>query len=163
MTIKISTLLLLTGLFWSACTSPVNNSTPEQPKTEPEVTTPTKAPSSTNASRPTVEEIKKILIGDWIEDSIEFKKNYNMPPPPVQNTRVRYQEDGFVYIPGVLLAEEHWDKWEVANDSTLHIIKRKGYGVRVCNIDSIGQDLIRYRLQTPSMERKITLLRIKNQ
>lgn len=154
---KIISLLFL-GILLSlgACTSPSNNSSTE---TEATTTNNHPATSPTNVT-PKMEEIKQILIGDWIEDSVEFKRNYNMPPPPVQNTRVRYQEDGFIYIPGVLLAEEHWDKWEVANDTTLHIIKRKGYGVRVCILDSIGQDAIKYRMQTPTMVRKVKLIRI---
>ncbi|MDC0230805.1 hypothetical protein OAK19_02475 [Aureispira] len=108
-----------------------------------------------------MKEIRQILIGDWIEDSLEFKRVYNMPPPPVQNTRVRYQEDGYVYIPDVLLTKEQWDTWEIANDSTLHIIKRQGYGTRVFLIDSITKNMVKYRLQIPPHERKIKLLKIK--
>lgn len=107
-------------------------------------------------------QIEEILIGDWIEDSIEFKKNYNMPPPPVQNTRVRYQKDGYVYIPDVLLTKENWDKWEVANDTTLLIHKRQNNGTLRFIIDDIQQNEIYYRLEWGQHFRKIKLIRIND-
>ena len=106
-------------------------------------------------------EIEQLVIGDWIEDSIEFKKNYNMPPPPANNTRVRYQEDGYVYIPGVLLTKENWDTWKILNDSTLVIHKRRDNGTRTFIIDSIGRNEIYYRILWGTNYRKIKLLRIK--
>jgi hypothetical protein len=107
-------------------------------------------------------EIEQMLLGDWIEDSIEFKKNYNMPPPPVNNTRVRYQKDGYVYIPGILLTEANWDKWELANDTTLLIHKRRNNGTLSFIIDSITPNEIYYRLLWGRNFRKIKLNRIKN-
>lgn len=154
--------LCITILFsCMACTGTTEPSNPETEDLNPKNPTTNTETIKKTSNNPTVEEIKQILIGDWIEDSVAFKETYNMPPPPAKNTLVRYQEDGFVYIPGVLLTEENWDKWEVANDTTLHIIKRQGHGVRVFIIDSISQDVIKYRLQLPPHERKIRLMRIK--
>ncbi len=107
-------------------------------------------------------EIEEMLLGDWIEDSIEFKKNYNMPPPPVNNSRVRYQKDGYVYIPGILLTEANWDKWELANDTTLLIHKRRNNGTLTFIIDGITPNEIFYRLLWGRNFRKIKLNRIKN-
>jgi hypothetical protein len=162
---KIFLFTLVSIALWG-CSSPKNNSTENNNSDTtvnpilPVVDTVLNTVVSQTIT-PKMEEIKAILIGDWIEDSTEFKRVYNIPPPPVQNTRVRYQEDGFVYIPGVQLTNIHWDKWEVANDSTLHIIKRDGYGTRLFMIDSISQNYVKYRLLLPPHERKITLRRIK--
>ena len=145
-------------MLFSACTTS-NSSNIETANVETSDST-----SPTKIVTERMKEIREILIGDWLEDSIEFKRVYpGHRPPPVQNTRVRYQEDGYVYIPGVLLTKEHWDTWEIANDSTLHIIKRQDYGTRVFFIDTITPNMVKYRLQVPEhkYERKIKLLRIK--
>lgn len=156
---KIATFLVLL-LFCIACNQE-ESSNEKTGNSKEKITTSSDSKPQNSTKTPTMTKIEQILIGDWIEDSIAFKLTYNSPPPPVQNTRVRYQEDGYVYIPGVLLSKEHWDKWEVANDTTLHIIKRQGYGVREFIIDSISQDVIKYRFKTPSLERKVRLMRIK--
>ncbi len=158
---KIILLLLLFSVLILACDSSegsdaTENNTTDLISSEEETTD---KPKTVATAR--MEEIRNILIGDWIEDSLEFKRNYNMPPPPVQNTRIRYQEDGHVYIPDVLLTKENWDTWEISNDSTLLIHKRQGNGTLVFKIDEINENVVYYRLQWGENERKIKLLRIK--
>ncbi len=127
-------------------------------------------PSPKQPSSPTVspldlsplDSIKKHLLGDWEEDTIAFKKEYHMPPPPAQNLKVRYQEDGYVYIPGVLLTPDNWDKWQLVNDSTIHITKRETGAIVTFIIDNITADVLNYRMiVSPLRHRKFRLIKIK--
>lgn len=149
--------VLMVTLFATACqeTKPPAKQPSDTPVDTP--ATPS-APTTTKTKTARMQEIEQLIVGDWIEDSVAFKRNYNMPPPLAKNTRVRYQEDGYVYIPGVLLNKSVWDRWEIVNDTTLHVIKRENAGIRVFVIDNISSDAIEYRIKLPQMERKVRLI-----
>jgi len=111
---------------------------------------------------PHLDSIRQLLIGTWEEDTIAFKNRYNQPPPPAKNLKVRYHEDGFVSIPGVLLTPENWDKWRIVNDTTLHITKRRTNDVRVFIIDDISSQTLDYRMIiSDKYQRVFRLNRIK--
>lgn len=139
MNIRLFFLLLGMGLFMLSC----SNST-QKPLTQ-------------------LQSIRAKLIGDWEEDSMAFKKEYKMPPPPAQNSKVRWQDDGYVYIPGVLITKENWDRWELINDTTIHVKKRQTGDTRVFIIDNISENVLNYRMiVSPKFHRKFRLLKINN-
>ena len=113
------------------------------------------APASTKQLSPEMQKVRDLLVGDWEEDTTAFKQRYNMPPPPAQNCKVRWQNDGRVYIPGVLLTQENWDRWELANDTTIHVVKRQTGDVRVFVIHDISADSMTYKMLRDDNQHRI--------